>query len=141
MRVEPYLHFDGRCAEAVAYYQQALDAEVEMLMRYRESPEPLPPGIDPAVFGERVMHACLRIGDSRVMAADACGDTPAGFAGFQLSLTVADRAEAERRFAALADGGEVRMALAETFFSPCFGMLADRFGVGWMLIVLPPPVA
>ncbi len=135
MQVQPYLHFDGRCEEAIEFYRQALDAKVEMLMRYKDSPEAPPPGMVPAGMEEKVMHASLRIGDSIVMASDDCTRTQVNFQGFQLSLSVADSVEAERRFAALADGGQVRMPLAKTFYSPSFGMLADRFGVSWMVIV------
>lgn len=137
MLVQPYLHFDGRCEEAINFYCRALDAQLEMLMRYKESPEPPPPGTVPPGMEEKVIHASFRIGDSVIMASDDCTGTQTAFQGFQLSLTVADVAEAERRFAALADGGRVKMPLAKTFYSPSFGMLADRFGVSWMVIVAP----
>lgn len=132
MQVQPYLHFDGHCEEAIEFYRQALGAEIEMLMRYKDSPEPPPPGMD-----DKVMHASFRIGDSRVMASDDCTHTQVSFQGFQLTLSVLDDAEAERRFAALADGGQVKMPLDKTFFSSKFGMLVDRFGVSWMVIVAP----
>lgn len=134
MQVQPYLFFDGRCEEALAFYGRVLGAEVEMLMRYNESPEPPPPGMVPAGFEDKVMHATVRIGDSHVMAADDCTRTQDSFRGFQLTLSVADEAEAETRFAALAEGGKVKMALAQTFFASRFGMLVDRFGVSWMVI-------
>jgi PhnB protein len=105
-------------------------------MRYKDSPEPLSPDMVPAGMEDKIMHSVLRIGDSVVMASDDCTRTQSVFAGFQLTLSVADAAEAERRFAALTEGGEVRMPLRETFFSPRFGMLADRFGVPWMVIVV-----
>jgi len=105
-------------------------------MRFKESPEAPPPGVNLAGKEEWVMHASLRIGDSVVMASDDCTGQHCGFAGFQLSLTVTDVAEAEQRFAALAEGGQVKMPLAKTFFSPSFGMLVDRFGVSWMVIVM-----
>ena len=134
MPIQPYLFFDGRCEEAVEFYRRTLGAEVQMLMRFKDSPEPT---MAPPDAGEKVMHASLRIGDTTVMASDGrCGGRPS-FAGFALSLTVADEAEAERRFAALADGGQVQMPLAKTFFSPRFGMVADRFGVPWMIVVAP----
>lgn len=135
MQVQPYLNFDGRCEEAVEFYRQALGAQVDTLMRYKDSPEPPPPEMRQPGMDEKVMHASLRIGDSVVMASDYCAPTPAAFQGFQLSLAVADSAEAECRFTALADGGEVKMPLAKTFYSPCFGMVVDRFGVSWMVIV------
>lgn len=136
MHVQPYLFFEGRCEEAIKFYKRAVGAEVLMLMRFGESPELPPPGAVPSGSEDKVMHACLRIGDTEVMASDGgCNAGSRGFQGFSLSLSIADEAEAGRVFAALADGGEVRMPLGRTFFSPCFGMLADRFGVGWMVIV------
>jgi PhnB protein len=129
---QPYLFFDGRCEEALDFYREALGAEVTMLMRFRESPEPTqaPPG-----SAEKIMHAAFRVGETTVMASDGhCAGQPR-FEGFSLSLTVPDEATAERVFGALADGGQIRMPLAKTFFSPRFGMVADRFGVGWMVIV------
>jgi PhnB protein len=138
MFVQTYLHFDGRCEEAIEFYRKALDAQVGMLLRYKDSPEPPPPGTVPRGWDDRVMHSEFRVGDSVVMASDDCTDEHAGFQGFQLTITVADEAEAERRFAALAAGGKVRMPLARTFFSPRFGMLSDRYGVAWMVMVQPP---
>lgn len=135
MLVQAYLHFDGRCEEALEFYRQNLDAEIEMLMRYKDSPDPLPPEMLVPGMEDKVMHASFRIGDSVVMASDDCSRTPVGFQGFQLSLSVSDAAEAEYCFAALSAGGQVQMPLMETFFSPAFGMLTDRFGVPWMVIV------
>ncbi len=135
MQVQPYLFFGGRCEEALAFYRTAVDAEVLMLMRFKESPEPHPDGMLPAGFEEKVMHASFKIGKTVLMASDGmCGGAPK-FEGFSLSLAVSNEAEAERAFAALADGGEVRMPLEKTFWSPKFGMLTDRFGVGWMVTV------
>jgi PhnB protein len=132
MKVEPYLFFDGRCEEAIEFYRKALGAEVTMLSRFKESPDP---GMCKPDTLEKVMHASLRIGSTTVMVSDGrCEGQPA-FQGFSLSLSLTDEAEAERLFAALSDGGQVHMPLAKTFFSPCFGMVADRFGVSWMLIV------
>lgn len=135
MHIEPYLFFEGRCDEAIEFYRNALGAEVEMVMRYKDSPEPPPPGMIPPGSENKIMHASFRIGQTTVMASDGtCAGEP-GFQGFSLALTAADAAEADRLFNALADGGRVRMPLAETFFSPRFGMVADRFGVSWMVIV------
>jgi PhnB protein len=135
MAIQPYLFFNGRCDEAIAHYQRALDAKVEMLMRYRESPEPAPPGMLPPGSQDKVMHASVRIGDAIVMMSDGRCTGEAKFDGFSLSIAVRDEATAKRCFAALAEGGEVRMPLGRTFWSPCFGMVADRFGVGWMVTV------
>jgi len=135
VKVQPYLFFDGRCEEALEFYRKALGAEVPMLMRFKDSPEPPQPGMVPPGSENKVMHASLRIGDTTVMASDGeCHGKP-HFDGFSLTVSAADEAEAKRLFAALADGGQVRMPLTKTFFSPSFGMLADRFGVGWMVIV------
>jgi PhnB protein len=132
MQVQPYLFLDGRCEEALEFYRRALGAEVTFLMRFKESPEPdtVPPGA-----ANQVMHASFRIGETTVLASDGrCQGRPT-FQGFALSLTVPSEIEADRLFAALADGGEVQMPLTKTFFSPRFGMVADRFGVSWMIYV------
>jgi PhnB protein len=135
MLIQPYLFFEGRCEEAVAFYRHALGAEVTMLMRYRDSPEPPPAGMLPPGCESKVMHTSLRIGESVVMASDGMCTGQPGFQGFSLSLTVPNETEADRLFAALADGGRVQMPLDKTFWSPRFGMVTDRFGVGWMINV------
>src|SRR4051794_26056523 len=127
MQIQPYLFFDGRCEEALNFYVKAVGAKIEMLMRYDESPEPPPPGMVPPGAEKNVMHAALRIGDSVVMASDGCSGGAPKFDGFSLSITAPDEAAAQRYFAALSAGGQVRMPLSKTFFSPAFGMLADRF--------------
>jgi PhnB protein len=135
MQVQPYLSFAGRCEEAVEFYRCALGAEVEMLMRFKDCPEPMPNATPETA--DKVMHASLQIAGSTVLASDGhCKGQPS-FQGFALSLTAKTEAEAERLFGALADGGQVQMPLAKTFFSPRFGMLADRFGVNWMVYVAP----
>ena len=135
MQVQPYLFFDGRCEEAVEFYRSALGAEVVMLMRFKDSPDPTPPGMVPPGGENKVMHAALRVGDAMVLASDGrCSGQPS-FQGFALSLTASNEAEADRLFASLAEGGQVQMPLAKTFFSPRFGMAADRFGVSWMVYV------
>ena len=134
MQVQPYLFFDGRCEEALEFYRRALGAEVQMLMRFKDNPEPQ---ANPTGAEDKVMHTSFRIGETTVMASDGrCLGKPS-FQGFALSLTAANDAEAERLFAALADGGKVQMPLAQTFFSSRFGMVADRFGVPWMVVVAP----
>ncbi len=135
MQVQPYLFFDGSCEEAIEFYRTTLGAEVAMLMRFRDCPDPPAPGMVPPGAENKVMHSELRIGDSTVMASDGRCQGKPDFQGFSLSLAAANEAEAHRLFAALAEGGQVRMPLAKTFFSPCFGIVADRFGVSWMIIV------
>jgi len=136
--VQAYLSFNGRCEEAVEFYRKALGAEVEMMMRFKDSPEPCPPEMVPPGWQSKVMHTSFRIGQTQVMASDGCATQKAGFNGFSLSLVVNTEAEADRYFNALADGGKVTMPLGKTFWSPRFGMLEDRFGVGWMINVVPP---
>lgn len=137
MQVQPYLFFDGRCDEALAFYKKALGAEVTMLMRFKDNPEPQgnPPNLQP----DKVMHARVRIGDTVIFAGDGqCrGDGMSHFDGFGLSLTVANEAEADRMFNGLLEGGKVMMPLGKTFFSPRFGMIADKFGIMWMVYVAP----
>ena len=135
MQVQPYLFFDGRCEEAVDFYRRALGAEVQLLMRYKDSPEPPPPGMVAPGSENKVMHVAMRIGETVVMASDGSCSGQTRFAGFSLSITVPTAVDADRVFAALADGGTVTMPLTQTFWSPRFGMLSDRFGVGWMVNV------
>jgi PhnB protein len=132
MQVQPYLNFNGRCEEALAFYGKALGAKIEMLMRFKDSPDPgmVTPGSE-----EKVMHSSFRVGDATVLASDGRCQGQTNFQGISLTLSVADAAEAEKRFGSLADGGQVQMPLTETFFSPRFGMVADRFGVTWMVLV------
>ena len=132
MQIQPYVFYNGRCDEAIDFYRTALGAEVTMLMRFKDSPEPTGHG-----NAEKVMHASLRIGETTVLVSDGRSTGKTAFDGFGLSLTVASDAEAERFFAALGNGGQVQMPLAKTFFSSKFGMVADRFGVLWMIYVMP----
>jgi PhnB protein len=135
MQVKPYLFFSGRCDEAIEFYRRALAAEVMMLARFKDAPEPHAPGMIPPGAENKVMHATVRIGDTIVQASDGRCDGHPSFQGFALSLTVPTAAEAERLFAALSDGGQVQMPLTTTFFSTRFGIVADRFGVSWMIHV------
>ncbi len=134
--IQPYLFFGGRCEEALAFYTSTLGAEVEMTMRYHEAPDPPPPGMLPEGYENKIMHSSFRIGDHVIMASDGCGGD-AEFGGFSLSVSFATQEEAHRAFAALSDGGTVTMPIAQTFWSPLFGMLTDRFGLGWMITVVP----
>jgi PhnB protein len=132
MLIQPYLFFEGRCDEALELYSKVLGAEVQMLMRYKDSPEP---AMCPSGAENKVMHTSFRIGETTVMASDGrCSGQPT-FQGFALSITMKTEAEAKKTFTALGEGGQVQMPLTKTFFSSCFGMLTDRFGVFWMIIV------
>lgn len=135
MNVQPYLFFDGRCEQALTFYKKALGAEVLMLMRFKDNPEPQggPPNVQP----DEIMHARLRIGDTVIFAGDGQCRGTNHFDGFGLSLTVANEAEADRMFNGLLDGGKTIMPLGKTFFSPRFGMVSDKFGITWMVYVAP----
>lgn len=138
LTITPYLFFGGRCEEALAFYRQALGAEVDMLMRFNDSPDAPPPGMLQAGFETKVMHASFRVRGVLLMASDGCDDQ-SKFNGFRLALTVPTEAEARRAFDALADGGNAEMPLTPTFWSPCYGMVTDRFGLGWMVMVPGAP--
>lgn len=135
--ITPYLFFAGRCEEALNFYCEAIGAQVEMVMRYNESPEPVPSDRLQAGFENKIMHASFRIGGAALMASDGCDDR-SKFEGFQLALSVASEAEAHQAFNALAKEGSIMMPLAKTFWSPCFGMLTDKFNVSWMVMVPGP---
>ena len=137
MQVQPYLFFDGRCEEALEFYRTTLGAEVTMLMRVKENPDPIPPDMYPPGSDDKVMHASFTIGETTLMASDGRAQGKPVFQGFSLSLSVPNDAEAQRLYSALGEGGQVQMPLAKTFFASSFGMVADRFGVGWMIIVAP----
>lgn len=141
MQIQPYLFFDGRCAAAVEFYQRALGAKVSLLMRYKDSPEPPPPGKVPPNWDDKVMHVSMQIGNATVMASDGCGADGVSHNGFSLSLNLNDATTADRAFHALAAGGKIEMPLSKTFWSPRFGMLTDKFGIQWMVNVVaaPPP--
>ena len=134
MEVQSYLVFDGRCEEAIEFYKSALGAKVTRLLRWKDNPGECDPSMARPEIQNKVMHASLSIGDSVVMVSDGrCTGEPK-FLGFSLSLTATNVAEADRLFAALAEGGKVHMPLGKTFFSPRFGMVMDRFGVSWMVV-------
>ena len=133
MQIQPYLFFNGRCEEAIEFYRKALGAEVEMMMRFKDSPDPLPPGMLAPGFENKVMHSSIRIGDALIMASDGMAAGETNFKGFSLSIDAPDVAGVDRLFNALAEGGSVKMPAGKTFWSPWFGMVTDRFGVGWMV--------
>jgi len=131
--IEPYLFFEGRCEEAVEFYKKALNAEVVMMMRFKDAPDP---NACAGVPGDKIMHATFRVADNNIMASDGRCDEPMKFQGFALSLGVNSDAEADKYFNALNQGGQVIMLLAKTFWSPRFGMVTDKFGIMWMINVL-----
>lgn len=133
-QIQSYLFFSGRCEEALEFYRTALGAEVQMILRFNECPDPVPADMLAGGFENKIMHASLKVGDSILMASDGCGQAT-GFDGFSLSLTLPDEAACQKAFAALSAGGEVTMPLGKTFWSPCFGMVKDPFGVGWMITI------
>jgi len=133
MQVQPYLFFYGRCEEAVEFYRTALGAEAIELLRFKDAPDPVPTGVLPPGFESKVMHGTFRLGDTTVMVSDGNNDSSGGVHGFSLAITVPATADADRLFAALADGGRVEMPLGKTFWSPRFGAVTDRFGVSWMI--------
>ena len=143
MNVQPYLYFGGKSEEAIEFYKGAVGAKVEMLMRFKDNPDfksnaASDPGCAPNDNPEAIMHSCFKLGDQRVMASDGYAKGNPEFKGFCLSLSVKTEAEADTLFGALGDGGKVEMPLGKTFFSPKFGMVQDKFGVGWMVLVSPP---
>lgn len=141
MKVEPYLWgFNGRCEEAIEFYKKAIGAELQMMMRFGEMPDQGNCGEGPTPPADKIMHASLKVGDGVVMLSDGqCREPGAApkFEGISLSLNPATEAEANKIFDGLKDGGEITMPLTKTFWSPCFGMLTDRFGVAWMINVVP----
>lgn len=135
VEVNNYLFFSGRCDEALAFYQQHLSAEVKFLMRFNESPDSMPEGVLQPGFENKVMHAEFSLGNVNIMASDGCNDVEK-FSGFRLALNVHGEDEARRIFAALAsEGGKVDMPLMQTFWSPLYGQVTDKFGVGWMVML------
>jgi PhnB protein len=132
MLVQPYLNFDGRCDEALEFYKKAIGAKVGMLMRFKDAPDQsmVSPGSE-----NKVMHSSFQVGETTIMASDGRCTGKANFHGIALSITANSEAEADKLFGGLAEGGQVNMPLSKTFFSPKFGMLSDKFGVGWMISV------
>ena len=136
-KIEPYIFFEGRGEEAIEFYKQALGAQVEMIMRYGESPEPPPPDIVKPGSENKIMHSSILVDGQRIMISDGGCSGQSKIGGFSISLSVSSEADAKRYFDGLAQGGQVHMPLGKTFFSPCFGMVQDKFGVGWMIMAEP----
>ena len=146
MRVQPYLSFEGRAEEALDFYTRAVGAQVNVKMRFKEAP-PMDPadqgcadmGGPPANAGEKIMHSEFRIGDSLIMASDGFCSGKTSFGGISLAIQARDDAEAKRIFDGLAAGGQVQQPLIKTFFATSFGVLADKFGVSWMVVAPETP--
>jgi PhnB protein len=132
MQVQPYVFFDGRCAEALDFYKKAIGASVNMVMRWKDSPDQ---SMTTPTNADKVMHAQFNVGDTTIMASDGRNSGQPKFEGFALTIGVKTEAEADKLFSALGEGGSVTMPLGKTFFSPRFGMLSDKFGVHWMILV------
>jgi PhnB protein len=132
MQVQPYLSFEGRCDEAIEFYKKAIGAKVDMIMRFKEAPDQ---SMVSRGNADKVMHAALRAGDTQLLMSDGRCTGGQNFSGISLALSAASDADADRIFNALAEGGKVNMPMAKTFFSSRFGMVADKFGVGWMVLV------
>jgi PhnB protein len=137
--ITPYLFFSGRCQEALDFYREALDAQIDFVMKFSDSPDPVPDGMLQAGFEDKIMHSSFRIGTTNLMASDGCDDK-SKFDGFQLALTVETESQAQQAFQALAQGGTIQMPLTKTFWSPCYGMVKDKFNVAWMVMVPGPPM-
>jgi len=135
VNVTPYLMFNGHCEEAINFYKAELGAEVLAMLRFKENPPP--PDKVPPNWDNKIMHSCFKIGDTQIMATDGDSADKRGFNGVTLSIQVNSEAEADRAFNGLSKGGQVKMPLAKTFFSPRFGMVSDRFGVSWMVVTSP----
>ncbi|MCK9914760.1 VOC family protein [Microbacteriaceae bacterium K1510] len=139
MNVQPYLSFEGRCEEALDFYKKAIGAQVEVMMRFKEAPaggdKPGESCAGPMPDGNKIMHSSFKVGDTVVMATDGMASGKTEFKGISLALSVKDDAEAQQKFKALSEGGAVLQPLMKTFFSSSFGMVTDKFGVGWMVVV------
>jgi PhnB protein len=134
-QLEPYLFFNGNCAEAMRFYEKALGGKLEMMMKASEAPaeagQPCPDGKD---MGDGVLHACVMVEGRRLMASDWMSPDPyPGIKGVSISLVYPTVEEAKRKFEALAAGGKVIMPLGKTFWVESFGMLIDQYGANWMV--------
>jgi len=133
-KIEPYIFYEGRAEEAIEFYKQALGAQVEMIMRYSESPDPPPPDMVKPGSENKIMHSSITVDGQRIMISDGGCSGESKIGGFSVSLSVGSEADAKRYFEGLSEGGQVQLPITATFFSPCFGMVQDKFGVGWMVM-------
>lgn len=134
MNITPYLFFNGNCRQAFEFYAQCFDVEVKAMISAADTPVG---DQNPAGAGDKIMHACIAIGDHLLMASDwNCGPNPVPYEaprGMRVALGMTSVAEAERVFSTLCEGGTVDMPFEKTFFAERFGMLTDRFGIPWMI--------
>jgi PhnB protein len=130
MQLNPYLNFNGQCEEAFRFYEQCFGGKIEFMMTHEGSPMA---DQVPKEWGKKIMHARLSVGNQVLLGSDAHGDCYAAPKGFAVSIDVTEPAEADRIFNALAENGTVQMPIQETFWAKRFGMLADRFGIPWMI--------
>jgi PhnB protein len=137
MNVQPYLSFEGRAQEAIDFYKSAIGAKVDMIMHFKDAPPDVQAQMSPE-SKDKIMHSAFHVGDTQIMATDGNCSGKTGFSGISLTLNASDNAEAEKLFAALGNGGQVTMPMSETFFADRFGMVADKFGVQWMVIAAKP---
>jgi PhnB protein len=138
MNIQPYLSLDGRSQEAIDFYKEAVGAKVEMVMHFKDAPPEMQAQIKPGTQ-DKIMHACIKVGDTPVFLSDGSCNGNATFSGVTLTLNADSDADAEKLFAALGKNGQVQMPMNETFFATRFGMLADKFGVGWMILKAKNP--
>ena len=130
MQLNPYLFFSGQCEAAFKFYAQVLGGKIDAMLTHEGTPAE---SHVPAEWRSKIMHARMTIGDWVLMASDAPPGRSQPPQGFSVHISVDEPAEAERIFKALADGGQVRMAIEQTFWAERFGMLVDRFGTPWMI--------
>ena len=133
MDVQPYLSFEGRAQEALDFYKSAVGATVDVIMHFKDAPPEVQAQMSPD-SREKIMHAAFRLGDTQLFASDGRCTGKASFSGVSLTINAASNEEAEKLFGALGKGGQVTMPMSETFFAYRFGILADKFGVNWMIL-------
>ncbi|MCU4654826.1 VOC family protein [Roseibacterium sp. SDUM158016] len=134
MHATPYVFFDGTCAEAMAFYAETLKADPPIIMRMADMPPEDQANME-GLSADAVMNAMLKKGDFELMASDGAPWESVGMAGCSIHLALDSVAEAHRVFEAFAEGGEVRMPMGATFWTPAFGTVTDRFGIRWMVSV------
>jgi PhnB protein len=138
MKLQTFLNYGGNCEQAMRFYEQHLGGRITMLMRRAEQPDQ--PVTWPG-WENSIQYAIMELGETQLMASDVQPDRFQPMRSVYLSLTVDSSEEAERVWAVLADGGQILMPMAETFFATRFGQLRDKFGTSWMILALKPQPA